>query len=279
MPDENAEKDVIVIIACIDRRLNETIDKMVDDAQKKGYEVVVFRTPGGDVELIKDELRELLATKRVKALEDIIGIPHHDCGWVKTCAEILYDDKKFSDEFTKSVKEAFRGFEPSEQVLGNRSLLLTEMELFHMRRTKQKLEDVAVEHIQEPEGRKTEIRMIMPHAKGLEGEKPGEQHTHELAMAEPSAMNYENMAKEVGAKRESMYVVQCMSAIVRRIAAELAVVVMHIEDITILAPSNKVAMAEDEKKDLLKHLKQSSVNTDYINITPKLLSGKTKLRS
>jgi carbonic anhydrase len=273
------EKSMIVIIACIDRRLNEMIDKMTEDAQKKGYEVVVFRTPGGDVDLIKDELRELLATKKVKAMENIVGIPHHDCGWVKTCAEILYDNRKFSDEFTKSVRQAFEGFEPSEQVRANRSLLLTEMELFHMRRTKSKLEKLAEEHIQEPADRKTEIRMLMPHAKSLEGEKSGEQHTHELVMAEPSAIKCERMAAEAESKTESTYIVQCMSAIVRRIAAELAIVAMKIEDVTILAPKDKIGKAEGEKIGLLTHLKESSVNTDYVNVSVKELSERTKLRT
>lgn len=273
------EKNMIVVIACIDRRLNETIDKMVDDAQKKGYEVVVFRTPGGEVELIKDELRELLATKRVKALEDIVGIPHHDCGWVKTCAEILYDNKKVSGDFATSVKKAFEGFNPSEQVLGDRSLLLTEMELFHMRRTESKLESLAKEYIQESDENRTKIRMLMPHAKSLDGEKPGEKHTHELVMADPSATRCERMASEAESKTQSTYIVQCANATVRHIAAELAIVVMHIEDITILAPKNRIAKAETEKTQLLDHLKKSSIDTNYVKITPREMVERTKSKT
>ena len=193
MAEEN-EQPIAVIIACMDRRLNELVDEEIWDLRTRGYEVKVFRTAGGNVNPIEGELMEIAKTGRLKTA---LGMPHYDCGWVKAAAQVCYFGGVASMNVVESMKEVFVSLEVSEKEKGDLTSLHLSMEEHNADYLNRALIDIL--------GKEFDIRIKMPDAKLFDKEKKGEKHDHHLLFAGASDLTTSEMSKRIGVEPWEIY--------------------------------------------------------------------------
>lgn len=81
-------EDVIIVISCMDRRCNEPVDHLRDEAAKHGTKVIDLRVGGAHVASVEDDLADISNKYNVT---EVRVMPHcsDDHSTVKGCGAIL----------------------------------------------------------------------------------------------------------------------------------------------------------------------------------------------
>ncbi len=176
MDSEDDNKPIAVLITCMDRRFNEMIDDRIDYYKSMGYQVIVFRTAGGNIDPIENELRELAARSGPR-LEVVEAAAHIDCAWVKRSAQVLYFGAEASGDVRAEMARVFEGLEVTEQDKADLLRLHAKMEVRNADYLGRRLEDIVGKEVRK------EIRR--PDARIYDKER-GQEHDHYLVFVAPS---------------------------------------------------------------------------------------------
>jgi hypothetical protein len=262
-------KSIVVIFGCMDRRLNGTLDDRIKHYKSQGYDVVVFRTAGGNIDPIESEIVEVAATGRLEIIE---GFPHHDCGWIRALADALYFDsgaagKKLGETLRTAGAGIFGDMRIEEKDRKNREVLYAKME--------KHLHDYICKAIERIVGAGVDMRINMPDAKTLDTEPKGEAHNHHLVFTIASDLTSKEIADAIGVDTGSMYVLQSLWEKKEVIVPDAWVANKFLK----IRDMHFVEEAHNKVKGLLKDkiIGESPFGSD-VNRTVHTLSRKTKQR-
>ncbi len=198
---KTSSKEIAVIGGCMERGLNKKVDQRIKQLKGQGYEVVVIRTAGGNIESAEHDLSELSGTGRVRKVEWYV---HEDCGFAKAAPLVLRGVDP-TDTLTAPMKRIFHGMTLTRPILNG------QVETHLKESVGPKLEKIFASG-KNPDNVEFEISMVgiaeITAARGA-GERP-----HHLAWATPSDIMCSDIATSIGKKTgttvpvEDVYVVQ-----------------------------------------------------------------------
>ena len=100
------EKQLTVVVSCMDTRLNDLIEKRYGDKN-----TVMFRTAGANVISIMDTITEMVSSGKVK---EVVIAPHTDCGMLKYAYSVLHGETT-PNERTSKLIAPFKGMSVSSR--------------------------------------------------------------------------------------------------------------------------------------------------------------------
>ena len=205
-----------IILACMDRRLNEEVDEL-----NRG-DAVVLRNAGANVSMAEKELREALGT--YPNVSKIILVPHLDCGAMGLVSSTILEKQQADPRVYTDLIAQFNGkFKTRKDLEENVNPRLQLDELKDIVSNKSII---------------IEVKRLDPASMKL----PPDDHPHSLVVVKPSQSHYRYLFYDInrvlGMDRIGMgstYVVQPEDPSSIRIAVEN----LHIKQIIFFAESHK----------------------------------------
>jgi hypothetical protein len=183
--DEMAEEIDKIIITCMDRRLNETLDEMND------CRTVILRNAGGDVDSLRKSLQEQF--KLHPKINKVEVLTHNDCGAMKYILNLTPEDY----DLNRGLVEKFKDIEAKS---------LGELERVNLILQTSSAEDIC----SRKNLNKTELTYIVSNEIDLSKMESGKQHhgEHFLVVIPPTTEKYGKIAKDLGLDPKECYFIQ-----------------------------------------------------------------------